>query len=124
MRAFRKERVPVWWPVTVTEAADHGTVETFEFEARLLPFTPSELREIARGAVLGTAELVDVIARQVVDWTDVINPETKEAIPYSEERLRQEMEQSTDLLRGLQEALMDVSSGGGERKNSRTSRAH
>ena len=114
----------MWWPVTVTEAADHGTVETFEFEARLLPFTPSELREISRGAVLGTSELMDVIAKHVVDWTDVINPETKEAIPYSDERVREYLEDSTDLLRGFERALIEVSSGGGERKNSRTSRQH
>jgi hypothetical protein len=124
MRAFRKERVPVWWPVTLEEAADHGTVETFEFKARLLPLTPAQIREIASAAVFGKEKLEDVIAAHVVDWSEVIDPESGESIPFSQERLLEELDRSTDLMRGLEQALREVSSGGGERKNSKPSRAH
>lgn len=124
MRAFRKERVPVWWTVTLEEAADNDTVETFAFKARLLPFTPVELREIASAAVFGKEKLEDVIAAHVVDWSEVIDPESGESIPFSKERLLEELDRSTDLMRAFELALRDVSSGGGERKNSKPSRAH
>jgi len=120
MRAFRKERVPVWWTVTLHEAADGGEVKTYPFQARLLPFSTADLRSID----LGKTDLVDEIAKRVVDWSNVIDPETGESIPFSQERLREALYQSIDLMSAFRQALQEVSSGGGERKNSKPSRAH
>lgn len=119
MRAFRKTIAPVWWPVHVTEAVDGGETETFEFQARLMPFKTSDLKDMRVIA----SDIIAIIREHVVDWSGVIDPETKESIPFSDERLSEAMDQSPELLRGLEIALMEVSSGGGERKNSKPSRA-
>lgn len=119
MRAFKKgERPAIWWPVQVDEAADGGKVESFEFQAKIRPMTPREMREMPSNE----GGIVEVILDRVTDWDKVTDPDTGEKIAFDREVLADALDNSAELLRGLERALVEVSSGGGERKNSRTSR--
>ncbi|WP_018935652.1 MULTISPECIES: hypothetical protein [unclassified Thioalkalivibrio] len=120
MRAFRKERAPVWWPVQVVEAADHGETETYEFEARIRPLSTDQVNQLSAGS---RPDPVGLLLEHVVDWSGPHDPDTGAAIPFSRETLEQYLGQSIPLLHALERALQEVSTGGGAAKNSKTSRA-